>query len=167
MIGTQNNSAIDSPPHVASSQGRLLHFLRRCLFNIFLVAVFAVTIGAACWLALNRHYQLLFISILSALMTGALFVGETWRERIGLGLCVPFLGIGGYVGFQIYFAMFHFSWFESVFNDKAGGPLGLIVFVFGFAIAAAFGAAWCIDRLLGAGKKASGAVDQQKPYRDR
>ncbi|NQT11242.1 MAG: hypothetical protein HQ582_00745 [Planctomycetes bacterium] len=118
------------------------------MFNIVVVTAFTGAVVAAIWLFYNGYPWLVSISTLLIIMIAAFVAGDTGRERIVVSLSVPFFALGGYIGFQVFFAMFRFLWFEAIFNGKGGGPAGLIVFVVGFALATASVAACCIDRLL-------------------
>jgi hypothetical protein len=147
MAGNPHSSPIDRPSPSATSRRCSLRVVARAVFNIIVVAAFTGVVVGAIWLFYNGYPWLVSVSTLLIFMIAALFVGGPWRERIAVSLCVPFFVVGGYIGFRIYFALFRFSWFEAVFSGKGGGPLGMIIFVPGFAVATAFAAAYGMDRL--------------------
>lgn len=171
MTTNLHSSPIDRPSPSATSGLCSLRFLARAAFNMIVVVAFSGVVLGAIWLFYNGYPWLVSISTLLIFTIAALFVGGTWRERIAISLCVPFFVVGGYIGFQVYFAMFHFPWFEPIFNDKAGGLLGLIIFVSGFAVAAAFAAGYALDRLLRAlwrvGASPTNGEQSQDPVQGR
>jgi hypothetical protein len=82
-------------------------------------------------------------------MAAATCGGKSLRERVVLALVVPSFVAGGVAGFFIYFAAFSFRWFEALYNDKGSGPLGLVLFVCGFAVAGGLAAGWVLERAFG------------------
>ena len=59
------------------------------------------------------------------------------RERFKWSLMMPFV-VGGVAVFaMLYLQMFRLAWFESIFNGKDSGPMGMILFALtGFAAGA-------------------------------
>ncbi len=147
MLDQQHESPLASPTRVSNPVWQSCSFIARGLFNLAVVVAFTFAVSGAIWLFYNGYPWHVAATTLALFMVAAFCAGNSMRERIVLSLCMPFLALGGLIGFKVYFAMFTFSWFEAVFNSKDSGPLGLILFVCGFAVATAIGAAWSMDRL--------------------
>lgn len=148
MIPNLHSSTTDCQPSSATGGCHSARLVAGVLFNIVVVTAFTGAVVAAIWLFYNGYPWPVSISTLLIFMIVAFFAGDTGRQRIVVSLSVPFFAFGGYIGFQIYSAMFRFLWFEAIFNSKGSGPAGLILFVGGFAVVTACVAACCIDRLL-------------------
>ncbi|QDT50270.1 Ankyrin repeats (3 copies) [Symmachiella dynata] len=121
-----SDSLMDENPYVALERRQKLI---RYAFSIVVVAVF---LGAG-YFGLRQffdgHWFMAFVAVSISLMSLPL-VDHTssLRDRIFASLIMPF-ALGGLASFvMLYFQMFHFAWFEAIFNSKAAGPFGLIVF---------------------------------------
>jgi hypothetical protein len=147
MLAEQHESPPGSSGHVSTLASRSRRLVVRGLFNLAVIIAFTYAVAGAIWLFYHGYPWLIAGMTLTLFMIVAFCSGRSLRERIVLSLCVPFLALGGYIGFQIYFAMFTVSWFNAVFNSKDIGPLGEIVFVCGFAVVTASVAGWSMHRL--------------------
>ena len=102
----------------------------RFVFGAFVVVAFVAGIVLSIKLFLDRQY-LLALATCSATLMVIPFCGDntdSLRDRILFSLTMPFGLFGLLAGVAIYFAMFNFAWFESIFNSKGGGPFGLMMF---------------------------------------
>lgn len=121
-----SDSLLDENPYVASARRQKLI---RYAFSTVVVAVF---LGAG-YFGLRQFFDgqwfMAFVAVSISLMCLPL-VDHTssLRDRFFASLIMPFV-LGGLASFvMLYFQMFHFAWFEAIFNSKAAGPFGLIVF---------------------------------------
>ena len=144
-----NPYASPAPPCSPSGPSaglRVLRTVARYTFNAVVVVVFTALVVGAIWLFYNGYPRLVASCTVLAFMLAPLFAKASWTQRATLSLSVPFVVLGGVGGFFLYFWMFSFSWFEAVFNNKGGGPFGLILFVSGFALAGGGLGGYCIHR---------------------
>lgn len=139
----------DTDVDVGRGTGRVWRLLARLVFNATVVVAFMGFVVGCISLFYHGYPWHVAVGVVLIAMIAIAFAGKTWTERATLSLTVPFLALGGVAGFFIYFWMFSFSWFEAVFNGKERGPLGLLIFVCGFALGIGLAACWCIHRLLG------------------
>ena len=77
----------------------------------------------------NGYAFLVVLGSIGLVVTGALVLGRGVKEKTLIVAVVTSAIIGGWFGYSLYFTMFSLQWFESIFNGKDLGPLGLIVFV--------------------------------------
>jgi hypothetical protein len=118
-----------------SRSGHLLRLLSRTIVNGIIVVGFTGLVALAIWLFYNGYPWLVSTTSILLFMIAPLFCRTSpWKERILLSLTVPFIVLGGILGFYAYFAMFSFIWFQGIFGGKGSGLLGLMIFVFGFAL---------------------------------
>ena len=102
----------------------------RFVFGSIVVVAFVAGLVVSIKLFLGRQYLFALATCSAALMVIP-FCGDNthaWRDRILFSLTMPFGLFGLLAGVAIYFAMFNFAWFESIFNSKGGGPFGLVMF---------------------------------------
>jgi hypothetical protein len=140
-------AAMESKATASSSEGAR-GFLFKSVFLIVWTAVLAVSV----WLCWNRSFLLAGIGGAVTIMTIPLAAAGTWQERLTASFIMPFVGLGFVLGVVVYFAMFRFTWFEAVFNNKGGGPLGLILFASSFSLAGGYLGHRCVhlvSRFLG------------------
>jgi hypothetical protein len=170
MIVEQQQSPITPSARMSAYVLRWCRYIVRGLLNLAVLVAFTWAVAGAIWLFYNGYPWLVAGTTLALFMLVACCDGGSLRERIILSLSVPFLALGGYFGFQIYWAMFTFTWFRAVFNSKDIGMLGLIVFVSGFAALTAIAAGWLMDRLSSplrpsgdAGKNAEPCGEREPP----
>ena len=104
---------------------------------------------AAIRLFLARYWLMSGVTMSVSLMCIPLADHSTSvRERIIVSLIMPF-AVAGLAGFVVlYFQMFHFAWFESIFNDKGSGPFGLIVSAISGLAAGGFAGWWILGRFV-------------------
>ena len=101
--------------------------LRQRVLSAVMVIAFLTLGYIALRQVLNQQWMLSFVAASASLMCIPL-VDHThsFRERCLASLIMPF-AMGGLACFVlVYFAMFQFAWFETIFNGKGSGPLGLI-----------------------------------------
>ncbi len=123
-------------------------FIRDLSFASVVIAACTTFVVASIWLLFNGHAWLVVsYTVLASAIAPLLITDRPFAQRITLSCSVPFVFLGGTAGFFVYFQLFTFSWLEAVFNNKAGGPLGLVVFVCAFAMAAGAVSAWSFSRL--------------------
>jgi hypothetical protein len=111
-------------------------------WNAGIVTVFTANTAGAVWLFLHGYWLVAAVVGLLPFLILVLSDQETgWRGRIAGCLIFLLAAIGGWAGFRIYWAMFSFEWFNSIFNDDAAGPLGMFFFLVAFAVATGFAVA--------------------------
>ena len=115
-------------PDDDTTSGTINRGFGRLALNALIVGVFGALLYFGIHLFLDRQWTVSYFPIVLALMLIPFADhSSALRERVGLSLIMPF-ALGRLALFVIlYFQMFHFHWFEAVFNDKGSGPLGLIV----------------------------------------
>jgi len=119
------------------------------MLGMAIVAVpFAGLVAGAIWLFYNGYSWPVATGAILATMIVAWCGGRSFSERWAMCLAVPFLVLGGCVGGLAYFGMFHWPWFEAIFNNDGLGPLGLITSVLGCAVAFAATAGGLLHLLL-------------------
>ncbi|MEE8452689.1 MAG: hypothetical protein V3R99_12265 [Thermoguttaceae bacterium] len=109
----------------------------------FIGCVFLIGYLGVCFELFHNGYAwpvIMFNTL--AFMIVPQFDGGPWRERIAVSLSVPLAVFGGWAGFHVFCALPSWSW--AVFNN----PLGMAIFVIGFAAAAAVLGWWSIHRVL-------------------
>lgn len=121
----------------------------RIVLRAGVVVFFTGLLGLCVGLYDHGYPRLVATIALIGFMAAAALAGHSWRERVALALSVPFFVAGGAAGFLVYLGLFSFRWFEAIFNDKGSGPLGLLIFVCGFAVAGGLGGAWVLERAFG------------------
>ena len=98
------------------------------------VAILATFFGFGYWafmLASDRRWVFAAFALCISLMAIPFAAFDApLQERIESSLVMPFVLAGLVLSILAYFQMFRFGWFESLFNDKGAGPLGLIVSAF-------------------------------------
>jgi hypothetical protein len=118
------------------------------LWKAAIVVAFTTNTAGAVWLFLRGYWLFAAMAGLFPFLLAVLFDGGTaWRVRIAF--CFTFLSaaIGGWAGLRIYWAMFSFAWFTSIFNDDAAGPLGMLFFLVAFSVAAGFAMTYLLTLL--------------------
>jgi hypothetical protein len=103
----------------------------RLTLNAVIVSLFGALLYLGIRLFLDRQWAVSFLPVALAL-TLIPFAdhSSSLRERVGVSLIMPF-ALGGLALFVVvYFQMFHFHWFEAIFNDKGSGEFGLVVSAF-------------------------------------
>ncbi len=110
--------------------------VKRFIASSFIVMAFVFIGYSGIKLFLERQWLTSFFAVSFALMLIPMVDHtSTMRQRLAVSFVMPF-ALAGLASFVlIYFSMFRFPWFESVFNSKDTGPLGLIVFaLFGLVV---------------------------------
>jgi hypothetical protein len=133
-----------TPPKEDSVTARVLRFL----FFMTLVVVFIVGIATFCWCMFLREFLFAGTSLAIALVSIPFVTDEPLRIRIAASFVMLFAVLGLFLGGIAYFCMFHFKWWDAIFNNKGSGPLGLIFFAFIFS-AAGFYCGFRLVRLTG------------------
>ena len=101
----------------------------RLLAKLVVAVVFAYFVGCAIWAYYNGFAIAVILGSIGLVVVAAMFLGKDAKERtLIIGTVVGAI-VGGWCGYSLYFQMFRLQWFESIFNGKDLGPLGLIVFV--------------------------------------
>lgn len=139
--------ATDKPkPQPSRSMVRLV---ARMAVRAGVAVSFAGVVAGTAWLFYHGYPRLAATAAVLSFMAAAACGGQSWRERAALALAVPSWVADGVAGFFIYLAAFSFRWFDALFNDKGSGPLGLLLFVCGFAVAGRLAAGWVLERAFG------------------
>jgi len=95
--------------------------------NVIITTAFLALVVLGIWLFRERHWVLSPVTFCAALMCIPLVDHNlSWKDRFLASVVMPFamLGLTNFVA--LYVLMFHFAWFESIFNNEGAGPLGLI-----------------------------------------
>ena len=116
----------------APSQESLVALGLRLVF----VAAWLAVLAASLSMAAHQRYVWAAAGTAACVVTIPLSSRRSWRERAALSAILLCGLIGLAAGVTGYFSLFRLAWFDSVFNDKGTGPLGLIVFALGGATAA-------------------------------
>ena len=116
----------DSPSSVTNT---LATRMKRFATSSLVVMGFAFLGYSGIKLFLEKQWLISFFAVSSALMLIPMVDHtSTLRQRLAASFVMLF-AISGLASFVlIYFSMFQFPWFESFFNSKDTGPLGLILF---------------------------------------
>lgn len=101
----------------------------RLLGKLVVAVVFAYFVGCAIWAYYNGFATAVILGSIGLVVVAALFLGKDAKERTLIISTVMAVIVGGWCGYALYFRMFRLQWFESIFNGKDLGPLGLIAFV--------------------------------------
>jgi hypothetical protein len=122
---------------------RLLQVLVSCIGVIGFLALGALAIQQV----LANQMRLAFLAGCASLMFIPMVdANSTIRQRFAASLLMPFALGGAVVLVALYFQLFRIRWFESVFNNDALGPLGLIAFaLIGLVLGGACGL-WVVKR---------------------
>ena len=104
--------------------------------RLVFVAAWLAVLAASLSMAADRRYVWAAAGTTACVITIPLAGRRSWRERSALSAILLCGLIGLAAGVTCYFSLFWLPWFDSFFNDKGTGPLGLIVFALGGATAA-------------------------------
>src|SRR6516164_10059019 len=114
------------------------------LLHSIAILVWIGALAGCVWLSWNRSFLLAAIGGVLCVIAIPLLAARAWQDRLTASLVMPFIGLGLVGGITLYFALFKFPWFEAVFNGKASGPLGFVVFAVSFSLAGGFVGYRCV-----------------------
>jgi hypothetical protein len=136
------------PAPAAAQRQSPLHAAGLLALLIAVGVAFIGLVAGAIWLFYNGYPWLVAFTVIGVGTTGVFLAGRTRRE--GIVCCLSFwaMGIGGLIGFRLYFALFVIRWFETLFASKDAGLLGLLLFVCGFAITGMLLTFWIVPPLM-------------------
>jgi hypothetical protein len=101
----------------------------RLLGKLVVAVLFSFLVAGAIWAFYNGFAIIVILGSFGLIVVAALFFGKNVNERILIITTIAAAVTGGWCGYILYFRMFSLQWFESLFNGKDLGPLGLIAFV--------------------------------------
>ena len=116
----------DSKPRVTTTMATRV---KRFVASSLIVMAFVFNGYCGIKLFLDKQWLAAFVVVCIALMLIPLADHtSSMRQRLAASLVMPFALAGLVLSVGIYFLMFRWPFFESIFNGKDTGPLGLIVF---------------------------------------